>query len=154
MTRSALRVVVQSGMRDSGAPAVDYLKRCARHALAGEAGEVVIRIVGEPESAGLNERFRHKRGPTNVLAFPTGDDPLPADEPVPLGDIVICAPIVAREAAEQGKTADAHWAHMVVHGCLHLMGYDHIEPDDAEAMEARERELLSGLGIGDPYALR
>ena len=89
-----------------------------------------------------------------MLAFPPGDDPLPAGEPVPLGDIAICSPIVVREAVEQGKPADAHWAHMVVHGCLHLLGHDHLEVAEAELMEAREREVLSGLGISDPYAIR
>jgi probable rRNA maturation factor len=79
---------------------------------------------------------------------------LPAAAEQPLGDIAICAPVVAREAAEQSKPADAHWAHMVIHGCLHLLGYDHLEAGAAETMEARERELLAGLGIGDPYTLR
>jgi probable rRNA maturation factor len=154
MKRVALRVFVQTGMRNSGAPAAAYLKRCARAALADARGELVIRIVSETESAELNERFRLGQGPTNVLAFPPGDDPLPADTEPLLGDIAICAPVVAREAAEQSKTPAAHWAHMVVHGCLHLLGYDHLKTKEARKMEARERELLAGLGIGDPYTLR
>ena len=117
-------------------------------------GELTIRVVGEAESAELNERYRHKRGPTNVLAFPS--EPLPAegaeDELLPLGDLVICAPVVAREAAEQGKTLEAHWAHIVIHGALHLVGYDHETDAEAGEMEGRERELLAALGIADPYA--
>lgn len=154
MNRRALRVYIQSGIRNEDAPGAAYLERCARAALADASGELVIRIVDEHESAQLNERFRHGQGPTNVLAFPPGADPLPAGEPVPLGDIAICGPVVAREASEQGKPADAHWAHMVVHGCLHLLGHDHLEAAEAELMEAREREVLSGLGISDPYAIR
>jgi probable rRNA maturation factor len=141
-------------MRHSGAPVAAYLKRCARAALADAVGELVIRIVDEPESAALNERFRMGQGPTNVLAFPPGDEPLPVDADPLLGDIAICAPVVAREAAEQSKPPAAHWAHMVIHGCLHLLGYDHQEARQAATMEARERELLAGLGIGDPYTLR
>jgi probable rRNA maturation factor len=154
MKRNALRVVIQTGMKQSGAPAPDYLRRCARAALADQHGELVIRIVDEAESAALNEQYRLGRGPTNVLAFPPGDDPLPADEPRPLGDLAICAPVVAREATAQAKPVAEHWAHMVVHGCLHLLGYDHLAPDEADVMEARERELLAGLGINDPYTLR
>lgn len=111
-----------------------------------------MRVVDETESARLNERYRGKPGPTNVLAFPAGDIPGGAPEPPPLGDIVICAGVVAREALEQGKASEAHWAHMVVHGCLHLIGHDHLTADEAGVMESAERELLAGLGIADPYA--
>ncbi len=117
-----------------------------------DAGEVVIRIVDEVESAELNEQYRNKQGATNVLSFPFEAPPgVPAEE-LPLGDLVICTTVVAREAAEQGKMITAHWAHMVVHGVLHLLGLDHIDPQEAEAMEAREVEVLATLGFADPYA--
>lgn len=137
-------------MKGSGAPSSEFIEACAAHALAGVDGEVAIRIVDESESAMLNERYRGQPGPTNVLAFPAGDMPSGADIR-PLGDIVICAPVVAREAAEQQKPLEAHWAHMVVHGCLHLRGYDHGADTEARQMEERERDLLAGLGIEDPY---
>jgi probable rRNA maturation factor len=118
---------------------------------AGPEGvaEVAIRVVDETESAALNQTYRHKAGPTNVLSFPCEAPPgVPNDL---LGDLVICAPVVEREAQDQGKTAEAHWAHMVVHGVLHLRGYDHVEPDEAERMEALEVALLSRLGYPNPY---
>jgi probable rRNA maturation factor len=115
-------------------------------------GELTVRIVGAQESAVLNGKYRDKRGPTNVLAFPSDAPKLPGAELLPLGDIVICAEIVAREAAEQGKALEAHWAHVVIHGALHLMGYDHETDAEAERMEQRERELLAQLGFADPYA--
>ncbi|QJD30157.1 rRNA maturation RNase YbeY [Methylococcus geothermalis] len=111
--------------------------------------EVVIRIVDADESARLNSTYRGKTGPTNVLSFPFT---VPAGVPnALLGDLVICAPVVEREAREQGKAPKAHWAHMVVHGMLHLQGYDHIEDADAEVMENREIMILRGLGIENPY---
>lgn len=111
-----------------------------------------MRVVGESEGASLNERFRHGSGATNVLAF-SHDDPVPGGESeTPLGDLVICAPVLEREAADQGKSLEAHWAHISIHGALHLIGYDHEDPEDARAMEARERELLASLGFEDPYA--
>lgn len=114
-----------------------------------EEAELTVRLVSEAESAELNQAYRHKAGPTNVLSFPF--EPIPG-LPMPLlGDLVICVPVVAREAGEQGKTAEAHWAHMVVHGCLHLLGHDHIETAEAEAMEALEIAILSDLGYDNPY---
>ena len=113
------------------------------------AFELSIRIVGRQESGRLNERYRDCRGPTNVLAFPAD---LPEDVGLPLlGDLVICRQVVEREAAEQGKSTEAHWAHMVVHGTLHLLGYDHVTADEAARMEAREVQILAGLGYPDPY---
>lgn len=113
--------------------------------------EMTIRLVDETEGRELNLTYRHKDYATNVLSFPADvpDDLL--DIPL-LGDLVICVPVVEREAAEQGKALDAHWAHLVMHGCLHLLGYDHIDDDEAEEMEALERELLAQLGHPDPYA--
>lgn len=120
--------------------------------LAGLLG-LVVRIVDEADSQALNLEYRGKDRPTNVLSFPFEAPPgIPAELLEPqLGDLVICAPVVAREAAEQGKTAAAHWAHMTVHGCLHLLGYDHIEPAEAEIMETLEKDVLSALGYADPY---
>jgi probable rRNA maturation factor len=111
--------------------------------------EVVIRVVDADESASLNESYRDKLGPTNVLSF-SMDVPPDVDVPL-LGDLVICAPVVQQEALDQGKVEKAHWAHMVVHGVLHLLGYDHDEPDKAGRMEQREIEILERLGYGNPY---
>jgi len=113
--------------------------------------ELTIRIVDEAEGQLLNNTYRQRDYPTNVLSFPADvpDDML--DIPL-LGDLVVCAAVVEREAAEQGKPVDAHWAHMVIHGCLHLLGYDHIDDEEADEMESLERELLAELGHPDPYA--
>ena len=112
-------------------------------------GEVCIRIVDAEESQALNAEYRGKDKPTNVLSFPFE---VPPGVPVTLlGDLVICAEVVAREAEEQQKAELHHWAHMVVHGTLHLLGFDHINDDEAEEMEALERDLLARLDIADPY---
>nr|WP_228276757.1 rRNA maturation RNase YbeY [Marinobacter sp. JSM 1782161] len=114
-----------------------------------EDSEVTLRIVDEDESAALNGQYRQKDRPTNVLSFPFEQ---PEGITLPLaGDLVICAPVVAREAHEQGKTLSAHWAHMVIHGMLHLQGYDHIDDRDAEIMETLEIRLLAELGFSNPY---
>lgn len=113
--------------------------------------ELTVRIVDEAESAELNEQYRHKSGPTNVLSFPF--ECPPEVELDLLGDLVICAPVVQREAREQGKQEAAHWAHMVVHGTLHLLGYDHLQQDEAEAMERREISIMEELGYTNPYRL-
>lgn len=112
--------------------------------------ELTIRLVDEAEGRELNRTWRHKDYPTNVLSFPADIPDGLLDIPL-LGDLVICVPVVEREAAEQGKAPDAHWAHLVIHGCLHLLGYDHIEDDEAEEMESLERDLLAELGYPDPY---
>jgi probable rRNA maturation factor len=111
--------------------------------------EIVIRIVDEAESAQLNEQYRHKKGPTNILSFPF--EVPDGIELNLLGDLVICAPVVAREASEQHKPLGHHWAHIVVHGVLHLLGYDHIDDDEAELMESKEIEILKKLNINNPY---
>ena len=118
----------------------------------GEAG-VVVRIVGEAESQELNRAYRGKDYPTNVLSFPYDAPPIPLedDETDYLGDLVICLPVMEREAVEQGKTATQHWAHLLIHGLLHLQGYDHITDDEAEEMEALETQILASLGFPDPY---
>ncbi|GJM09543.1 MAG: endoribonuclease YbeY [Lysobacteraceae bacterium] len=113
-------------------------------------GEVCLRIVDEPEMSQLNQQYRGKQGPTNVLSFPLA---LPPGIPVNhLGDIVVCAPVVFKEARDQGKAAVAHWAHMMIHGLLHLLGHDHIEESEAQQMEQIEIESLKTLGFDNPYA--
>lgn len=111
--------------------------------------EIVIRLVDEPESQALNEQYRHKLGPTNILSFPVEvPDGIDLDL---LGDLVICAPVVAKEALEQHKALMDHWAHIVIHGVLHLLGYDHIDESDADIMENKEIALLKQLHIDNPY---
>jgi len=114
-----------------------------------ETGELTIRIVDEAESADLNQQYRNKPGPTNVLSFPY--DPEPGIANRLLGDIVICAPVVEQEALEQNKSLLAHWAHMVIHGTLHLLGYTHELDNDAVEMESLETELLLRLNFPPPY---
>lgn len=111
--------------------------------------EVVARVVGDAESAQLNQHYRQQSGPTNVLSFPF--EPPPGVEANLLGDLVLCAPVIVREAREQGKPALAHWAHMIVHGMLHLQGYDHQTDGEAHDMETREREIMERLGFENPY---
>lgn len=112
--------------------------------------ELTIRLVHNDESQELNRDYRGKDKPTNVLSFPFD---APPEVPIELlGDLIICAPVVQAEASEQGKTPQAHWAHMVVHGCLHLLGYDHIKDDEAETMENLERQIMAALGFSDPYS--
>lgn len=113
--------------------------------------ELTIRLVDEAEGRELNRTWRQKDYATNVLSFPADVPDEFLDIPL-LGDLVICVPVVAREASEQGKLPKAHWAHLVIHGCLHLLGYDHIEDAEAEEMEDLERRLLAELGHPDPYA--
>ena len=111
--------------------------------------EISLLIVDEAEGAELNRQWRNKNGPTNVLSFPSD---LPAELGLPLlGDLVICAPVVAKEALEQKKSLSSHWAHMVVHGTLHLLGFDHIDDDQAEEMESLETDILARIGYPDPY---
>lgn len=134
-------------------PATSDFRRWCELALRQRSAdsELTIRLVDESEGRELNNTWRHKDYATNVLSFPADvpDDLL--DIPL-LGDLVICVPVVEREASEQGKSLDAHWAHLVIHGCLHLLGYDHIDDEEAEEMEALERILLAELGHPDPYA--
>jgi probable rRNA maturation factor len=136
-----------------GLPDAGEFRRWTQAALlgagCGKAAELVIRIVDEAEMTVLNETYRHKQGPTNVLSFPF-EPPLAANSNV-LGDVVICAPIVVAEAVARGKPLPAHWAHLVIHGVLHLLGHDHQEADNAQRMEALEAEILANLGHPDPY---
>ena len=114
---------------------------------------LTIRIIGTAESRALNRRWLGKDKPTNVLSFPSSSLKSPSLQPPAnlLGDLAICAPVVIREAREQGKLAEAHWAHMVVHGVLHLLGFDHADSRDAKKMETLEVEILREFGYQDPY---
>lgn len=125
----------------------------AGHENGGRQTVIGVRLIDEAESSELNGQYRGKPCPTNVLSFAheLPDDILEALGEEPLGDLAICAPVVAREAAEQGKEALNHWAHLTVHGTLHLLGHDHQHDDEAEAMEALEVRILAGLGISNPY---
>jgi probable rRNA maturation factor len=114
--------------------------------------EVSVRIVSADEIHTLNRDYRQRDKPTNVLSFPTGEIAgLPADESLMLGDIVVCAEVVAAEAREQGKGVQDHWAHMLVHGTLHLLGHDHMNAEEADRMESLEINVLSGFGVSNPY---
>jgi probable rRNA maturation factor len=135
-----MSVEVQFAMPRRGLPSPAALRSWAM----GASG-VTLRIVGAREGRALNKKYRGKGNPTNVLSFPYGDG---------RGDVVLCHPVVAREARAQGKSVAAHYAHLVVHGILHLRGYDHEKKRDALRMEAREVRLLRRLGFPDPYAVK
>ena len=136
-------IVIQRASRAKHIPPDARLRKWARAALGRDA-EVTIRYVAQAEGRRLNREFRGRDYATNVLTFIYGKDPL-------AGDVVICAPVVAREAGEQAKDVAAHHAHMLVHGLLHLQGFDHEKARDAERMERRERTVLARLGFADPY---
>lgn len=163
---SLLQVEVQLATRRPWVPGPVTLRRWARaahaaglaslpvrkrrmHATVRQGAAACLRIVGSAESRRLDREYRGKDQPTNVLSFPSSPEERVAVGI--LGDLVICAPVVAREALEQRKTLRAHWAHMVVHGTLHLLDYDHESARDARTMEALEVEILRGLGFHDPY---
>jgi probable rRNA maturation factor len=158
-----LRVTIQIATSRRGVPHARSLREWVKTAvlLSGyspqpTAYSLCLRIVGAAESRKLNRHWRGKDKPTNVLSFGAA---LPNHESrvtshVLLGDLAICAPIVRSEAQAQGKTLSAHWAHMVVHGVLHLLGYDHVKNRDADQMEAREIAILSHFGYQDPYVSR
>lgn len=136
---------------ESGLPTAEQIEQWATAAVQPQSDEVemTVRIVDEAESHALNLNYRGKDRPTNVLSFPF-ECPDEVELPL-LGDLVICRQVVEREAQEQDKPVMAHWAHMVVHGSLHLLGYDHIEDDEAEEMESLETQIMTGLGFADPY---
>lgn len=144
-----IQVEVQNVSTAATVPSSDDFRRWAEAAILSGHAEVSIRVVDRPEAAELNERYRGKSGPTNVLSFPFEAPPaVPCDL---LGDIVICAPVVEDEAHAQGKPVDSHWAHLTVHGVLHLQGFDHLEESEADIMEAEETAILAKLGFPDPY---
>jgi probable rRNA maturation factor len=138
-------ITIQRASRASHIPPDRKLRAWASAVLPARS-EVTVRYVGPTEGRRLNREFRGKDYATNVLSFP-----YEAGRGGPRGDIVICAPVVAREAREQGKSAEAHHAHLLVHGLLHLQGYDHEREADAARMERRERAVLAKLGFPDPY---
>lgn len=145
-------VEVQQACAALGVPPPAKLVKWVEATLDGrvEDAQMTVRVVDEPEGAMLNKRYRGRPGATNVLAFGFDAPELPAVRL--LGDVVVCAPVAAREANQQSKGLDAHWAHLVVHGTLHLLGFDHEEPGSAREMETLEIEILQGLGFPDPYA--
>lgn len=142
---------IQDVFQSEGQPTAEQFQTWVDAALADyrQDAELVIRIVDEQESAELNQQYRHKQGPTNILSFPIElPDGVELDL---LGDLVVCAPVLEREALQQHKALIDHWAHIIVHGVLHLLGYDHIEDSDAEQMEAQEIAILNKLNIKNPY---
>lgn len=143
---------VQYACAGEGLPTPEQFRRWALEVLADRGrddGELVIRLVDTDEGSELNRTYRGKSGPTNVLSFPFEAPPgVPMEH---LGDLVVCVPVVQREAAEQGKPVEAHFAHMVVHGTLHLLGMDHQNDTEAEAMEELEIAIMSRLGYPNPY---
>ncbi|MDR0578016.1 MAG: rRNA maturation RNase YbeY [Candidatus Accumulibacter sp.] len=148
-TSKRLNLAVQYASRADGLPTRAEIRSWVRAALDADGprgGQIAIRFVDAGESRALNRQYRGKDRPTNVLSFAY------ANAPLIQGDLVICAPVAGREAAEQGKSPTAHHAHLIVHGVLHLLGHDH-ETNDAAArrMEDKEREILASLGFGDPY---
>lgn len=153
MTRGPIQldVGVSYGLARKGLPAAVSFRRWAAAAAQGRIrrADLAIRLVGEKEGRALNRHYRGKDYATNVLSFPAQ---LPEGVRLPLlGDLVICAPVVAREARQQGKALAAHYAHLTVHGVLHLLGLNHEDNREADAMEQLEREILAGLGFTDPY---
>ncbi|ATS21620.1 heat-shock protein [Xanthomonas phaseoli pv. phaseoli] len=158
MTKGPVRldVAVSYALPRAGLPSAVSFRKWVAAALKGRIREadLAVRVVDEKEGCSLNHHYRGKDYATNVLSFPAElPEGLPMGIKMPLlGDLVICAPVVAREAAEQGKLLAAHYAHLTVHGTLHLLGWDHEDDKEAEAMEQLEREILADLGIDDPYA--
>ncbi|MFA6986139.1 MAG: rRNA maturation RNase YbeY [Arenimonas sp.] len=148
-----LDVSVSYGLPRTGLPSAASFKRWAAAACEGRIrkADLAIRLVDSKEGISLNRHYRGKDCATNVLSFPA-ELPTGVELPMPLlGDLVICAPVVAREAEEQGKPLNAHFAHLTVHGVLHLLGLNHEDDREADAMELLEREILAGLGYADPY---
>lgn len=143
---------IQDVFQSEGQPTAEQFQGWVDAALADyhKDTELVIRIIDEQESAELNQQYRHKQGPTNILSFPVDlPDGIELDL---LGDLVICAPVLEREALQQHKALVDHWAHIIIHGVLHLLGYDHIDDAEAEQMEALEIAILSKLNIKNPYS--
>jgi probable rRNA maturation factor len=150
--KMVLAVEVQFAQSGPSVPDARQITDWARAAwqAPGQDAEVVVRVTDEAESRQLNYDYRGKDTPTNVLSFPFGPLP-PGIDLRHLGDLVICAPVVVREARQQGKSTEAHWAHMVVHGMLHLQGYDHQTDEQSGRMEMLETDILTGLGYPAPY---
>lgn len=147
-----LEVRVQYALPRAGWPSPRTLHQAARATWRGQgAAQVLLRVVDAEEGRHLNKTFRGRQAATNVLSFPAPPEATVPGDPSFLGDIVLCAPVLAGEAREQHKPLAAHFAHMIVHGMLHLQGLDHQTAAEAELMETIEREILNGLGYPDPY---
>jgi probable rRNA maturation factor len=145
-----IKITIQTIAYNTFIPSRYFLQRWVNAALAKHIGaRVNIRLVSKKESTELNRIYRHKKGPTNILSF--SFEPPPGIFSPFLGDLVICAPLVNQEAQQQAKARLAHWAHLVIHGCLHLTGYDHLHDKDALQMETIEIKLLEDLGYENPY---
>lgn len=144
-------VEIQTIFASAGQPDEQQIQLWIDSALADvdQDTEIVVRIVDEQESAELNQHYRHKQGPTNILSFPV-EIPDGIDLNL-LGDLVICAPVLEQEAQQQHKPLAHHWAHIIIHGVLHLLGYDHLDDEQAEEMESKEIALLQKLNIPNPY---
>ncbi|HEC19672.1 MAG TPA: rRNA maturation RNase YbeY [Gammaproteobacteria bacterium] len=154
-----MKVEVQRAVDGPALPAAQQIRQWAEAALQQARGKtqdthMTVRIVDVDEISRLNEQYRRKTGPTNVLSFPFEAMPgIPAElAEAELGDVLVCAAVVQGEAQEQGKTSEAHWAHMIIHGTLHLLGYDHLNDEQATEMESLEIATLAGLGYADPYS--
>jgi len=145
------QIDVQYAVSADGIPGAESIRQWVEQAMPADnaAAELTVRIVDEAEITALNRQYRGKDGPTNVLSFPY--EGIPGIASNLLGDIVVCAPVVASESVTQDKLLEAHWAHMVVHGMLHLQGYDHIDETQADEMEALEVNILNQLGFDNPY---
>jgi probable rRNA maturation factor len=141
--KPALSLAVQYAVKPANAPTRLQLRKWVLAALEQDA-EITLRLVDAEEGRELNHAYREKDYATNVLTFPLNDEPL-------VGDIVLCAPVVEREAREQNKPINGHYAHLVVHGVLHLQGYDHETEAEASAMETLESKIVTKLGYADPY---
>ena len=156
LVNNMFEIIVQRTISPKSLPSASKLKHWAMTALQNkvDSAELTIRIVDKDEITELNNSYRQKNKPTNVLSFPF-DMPEELTDEIPiLGDIVICADVVKEEAQAQDKPEEAHWAHMVIHGTLHLLGYDHEKNHDAERMEAEEIVLLQSLGFHNPYRIK
>ncbi|AKS41847.1 rRNA maturation RNase YbeY [Wenzhouxiangella marina] len=145
-----IEMEVQREVDDPALPDDEALRRWVEPVLREEGAVMFnLRLVDQAEGWALNRQWRGKDYPTNVLSFPASSPAIEGRRV--LGDIVLCAPVIEREAVEQGKALEAHWAHLVVHGLLHLLGFDHTHAEQAEAMEAREIALMAELGFDNPY---
>lgn len=148
----SLHVEIQNTLPESDyIPATDSIRQWADAAWdrRNDRAEMVVRITDESEITNLNQQYRGKEGATNVLSFPMGEED---EEGITyLGDVVICAPVVKNEASAQAKSVESHWAHMVIHGTLHLLGYDHQALEEAEVMESLEIKMMQHLGFDNPY---
>lgn len=158
MNMNSNSIAVQFAVESANLPSEQHLIKWAQHALShanANGGEITLRLTDADEIQALNQQYRSKNKPTNVLSFPFEMPvgiPLQLEEQI-LGDIILCATVIEKEANEQHKEIFHHWAHMVVHGVLHLLGYDHIENAEAAVMEQLEIEVLATLGIPNPYLI-